>query len=303
MTTLQEIFYSYVFDGVSYPKQDVEAAAVAMRSRLKEPERKKVNAALLARLAAAKEAHGPVEQRKELLADPQISTLVNTLVLINQAWLHKVITRNRALKPHLLTSSAEELHSLALAGGATREADASGMIGAILEFDYRRYGASNFSGYLERAISHALHATHKQQQTYAEVYAKAQHIAGEEMGEGWADRKAKSPETGVIQQELLEVLQDVISRLPTEQQRFTAKWLIEQILDTGMKPRNRDIAAAQKPPVSREEGRKRFQETIDSIGRQIEKDYPHLAQEGINGWEEFLKVIGHSKPGREPSRC
>ena len=49
----------------------------------------------------------------------------------------------------------------------------------------------------------------------------------------WVDRTAPRPEAAAINHELLEIVQGVIPDLPTEQQRNTAAWMIERILNAG----------------------------------------------------------------------
>ncbi len=67
----------------------------------------------------------------------------------------------------------------------------------------------------------------------------------------------------------------------------------------------------QRPPVSNERGRQIMEATVDSIRRQIEADYPQLAEQGVNGWEEFKKAFrrasrtdssAHTDSGRTEKR-
>ena len=67
--------------------------------------------------------------------------------------------------------------------------------------------------------------------------------------------------------------------------------MIDRILTTGELPMAREAAQMQRPPVSRERGRQIMEATVDSIRRQIEADYPQLAEQGVNGWEEFKKAF------------
>jgi hypothetical protein len=76
-----EIFKGFVFDGQDHPPERVEQAARAMQRQLHSQELRRINDALLARLAEVKEAHTAIPKRM-LLDDPAISTLVNTLALI-----------------------------------------------------------------------------------------------------------------------------------------------------------------------------------------------------------------------------
>jgi hypothetical protein len=76
--------------------------------------------------------------------------------------------------------------------------------------------------------------------------------------------------------------------------------VIAHILATGEMPSAREIAAAQQPQVSRERGRVIFMETVNGIRRLIEEHYPQLAEQGVNGWEEFRKVF--DRPSPAPAR-
>ena len=89
--------------------------------------------------------------KKELLDDPAVSVLVNTLVLTNKAWIITVIARNINSRSHLRGSSVEELFSTALTGGGA----VGGVMNAILEYDYEACGVAAFSHYLARAADPA----------------------------------------------------------------------------------------------------------------------------------------------------
>ncbi len=181
---------------------------------------------------------------------------------------------------------------------------------AILEYDYRVCGVAAFSHYLDRAVNNALQQTSKQAKTYKGVGARTHALRdpGEDgMKWDWVDRTQPPPEDAAINHDLLEVVQDVIPRLPTEQQRDTAAWMMERILATGELPMAREAAQIQHPRVSRERGRQIMEATMDSIRRQIEADYPQLAEQGINGWEQFKEALGRqnqaaSHAGREGGR-
>jgi hypothetical protein len=165
---------------------------------------------------------------------------------------------------------------------------------AILEYDYNACGVAAFSPYLARAITNALQPTRKQDKTYRRVETRTQSIRERDedgAGLGWVDRMAPRPEAAAINHELLEVVKSVIPRLPTPQQRDTAAWMIGRILTTGELPLAREAAQMQQPRVSGERGRQIMKATVDSIRRQIEADYPQLAQEGVNGWEEFKRAF------------
>ncbi len=71
-------------------------------------------------------------------------------------------------------SSVEELYAVALAGRDSLGADAHGMMGAILKYNYREYGAAAFTTYLTTAINNSLQQTPKQQETYQRVDSRTQ---------------------------------------------------------------------------------------------------------------------------------
>ena len=207
-----DVFYGFVFDGRDYPLERLEQATRAVQRQLGSAELRRVNDALLARLAEAKKARQG-KSKKELLDDPAISTLVNTLVLVNQAWITTVIAKNIKGRPHLRGFSAEELYSTALTGAGA----VGGVMNAILEYDYAACGVAAFSPYLARAITNALLPTRKQDRTYRRVEARTGtlHERDEDgAGRGWVDRTAPRPEAAAINRELLEVVRSVIPRLP-----------------------------------------------------------------------------------------
>jgi hypothetical protein len=308
VTTDHDIFNGFVFEGRRYPREAVEQATQAVQQGLTPGERRRANNALLERLADAKEKyraamreHGGGVDKREMLRDPYISTLVNTLVLVNEGWVKKVILKNIERLPHLHGFSAEELGAAALAGRDASDDSLGGVINAILEYKYQKeLGAASFTAYVERAISNSLQQTPKQQATYRRIYARMQPINGggeNGAGGGWIDRSAAPPEERAINDELLEVVRSVIPRLPSAQQRFTAAWLVERILATGERPTMEEVAQAQHPPVSKQRGAQILTETVDSIRRRIEADYPQLAKQGINGWTEFKRAFsefGHT---------
>jgi len=295
----ESLFNRFVFHGEWVSRERVEEAARALQQRLTGEDCRRINDALLAQLASAKEAFGAATPKKALLDDPYVSTLVNTLLLVNDAWLRTVIGQNIRRHPRLQRSSVAELYSAAVAGPVSKDGSVNGAMNAILTYDYRRYGGRAFTHYLASAITNALQPTPKQRMTYRRVDARIQPMQGrngEEAGHLWVDRQAERPETAPINHELLQVLQDVIAYLPKEQQRFTAKWVITHILATGEMPTAREIAAAQQPPVSRERGRVIFMETVNGIRRLIEERYPQLAEQGVNGWEEFRQAFDRRSP-------
>jgi len=260
-----------------------------MQRQLGSDELRRVNDALMRRLADAKEERRGTPKR-EMLDDPAISTLVNTLTLVNQALITTVIAKDSKSRLCRHGSSTEELYSAALTGYGS----IGGVMNAILEYDYRASGVGAFSSYLTRAITFALRPTRKQGKTYRRVETRTKTLGHSDesgAGQSWVDRTTPRPETTAVNRELLEVVQRVIPHLPTAQQRLTAAWIIDHILTTGELPIAREVAQMQRPRVSRERGRQILEATVDSIRRQIEADYPQLAEQGLNGWEEFKRAF------------
>ena len=269
------------------------------------------NAALLAQLAEAKSRHANVPKR-ELLRDPEISALVNTLLLVNEGWVRTVIRRNIARRPHLRGASVDELYTPAIAGkDNTSNGTVDGAMGAILGYDYGKHGIKPFSRYLEGAINNALQQLPRQQEAYRQIDSRIERIdeRGDE-GEAreFVDSLAAKPDTEAANRELLEVVRSVIPRLPSAQQRFTAGYVIDRILATGERPSLEEVAQAQSEvqgnPVTPTRALQILKETVESIRRRIVADYPQLAQAGVGGWEEFKEVFpragyntDHSQPG------
>ncbi len=281
----REIFDAYVFGGQDYPPDQIEQAALAVRRQLGSTELRRVNDALLARLADAKESHGATP-RRDLLDEPAIQSLVNTIIVVNQAWIASVISKSIRHHPHLRNATVKELFSTAVTG----EGAVGGVMNAILAYDYRRDGVGAFGTYLGRAITNALALTFRQKRVFRRVEARMRSLSDyqeDRQDTGWVDRTAPRPEAVAINRELIEVVQSVIPDLPTKQQRDTAAWMIDRILTTGELPMAREAAQIQKPRVSRERGRQIMEATVESIRKQIESDYPQLAAQGINGWEQF----------------
>lgn len=292
-----DVFHGFVFDGQDYPPERVEQAVRAVQRQLGSTELRRVNSALLSRLAEAKEAHGEIPKQM-LLDDPAVSTVVNALALVNQAWISTVIARNIQGKKHLHGLPVEEFYSTALTGAGT----VGGVMGAILQYDYNACGVDAFTHYLARAITNALLPTPKEKKTNRRVESRMRPIhKRDEDGQepGWVDRTTPRPEAVAINRDLIEIVKSVIPRLTTAQQRVTAAWMIDHILDTGELPMAREAARIQRPRVSRERGRQIMEKTIESIRQQIEASYPQLAEQGINGWEEFKEVFTRTRPAAQ----
>lgn len=290
----RDVFHGFVFDGQDYSPERVEQAVRAVQRQLGSDELRRVNDALLSRLDQAKKVHRR-KPKKEMLHNPGISTLVNTLALVNQAWITTVIANTIQGRKHLHGLSVDELYSTALTGAGV----VGGVMNAILQYDYNTSGVDAFTHYLARAISNALLPTPKEKRFYRRVESRMHpiHQRDEDGPEpGWVDRTAPRPEAAAINRELIEIVRSVIPRLPTAQQRVTAAWMIDRILDTGELPMAREAARIQRPRVSRERGRQIMEKTIESIRRQIEADYPQLAEQGINGWQAFKEAFTRTRP-------
>jgi hypothetical protein len=293
-TVDRDVFFGFVFNGQDYPPERVEVAVRAVQRCLGSDDLRRVNDVLLARLDRAKKAHRRTP-KKELLDDPGISTLVNTLALANHAWIATVIANNIENRKHLRGSSVDELYSAALTGAGA----VGGVMSAILQYDYKISGVDAFTPYLARAITNALLPTPKQKKTYRRVESRLRPIHQRDedgVERGWVDRTAPRPEVATINSELIEIVRSVIPDLPTAQQRVTAAWMIDRILDSGELPMAREAARIQRPRVSRERGRQIMEKTIESIRRQIEESYPQLAEQGINDWQQFKAAFTRTRP-------
>jgi len=291
--TDSEVFQGFVFGGQEFSPERIEQAVRAVQRQLDSAELRRVNDALLSRLHRAKKAHRK-SSKKALLDDLGISTLVNALALVNQAWITTVIADTIQERKHLRGFTVDELYSTALTGAGT----VGGVMNAILQYDYKVCGVDAFTAYLARAITNALLATPKEKKIYKRVEARTRpiHRRDEDGTEpSWVDRTAPHPETAAIDRELLEVVRSVIPDLPTQQQRDTAAWMIERILDTGELPMAHEAARIQRPRVSRERGRQVMEKTINSIRRHIEERYPQLAEDGLNGWAEFKEAFTRTR--------
>ncbi len=166
---------------------------------------------------------------------------------------------------------------------------------AILSYDYPRFGSAAFTPYLSRAVHNALQPNATQKKTYERVTSRMRPEPLAEAEPGGVDRGRKSPPAEAIDHELLAVVQSAIPRLPKPQQRDTAAWVVEHILATGERPTLQEIARVQRPRVTHQRAAQIIEETVNSLGRQIEADYPQLAEDGVGGWREFKKVF--TRPG------
>ncbi len=281
-----ETFHRYVFQGEQFPKADLEAAAFVMRHELTPQDRSDANEALLSRLADAKDKAGPHPCR-DLLKVPEISTLVNLLVAINEGWLMHVLHQEK--ERLRLKEPVEELTSQALVGKNSLDADAGGMISGILKFDYRQYGIHPFTSYLSRAISNALKPTPKQKHYQQSLVHQAQPIEDQKDCQTcWVDRHTRSPVAVSIDHDLIGVLRDVISRLPPSRE-LVATYIVDHVLKHGTRPGLAKVAALFG--VTRERARQLAEDTLDRIGHEIEARYPQLAEGGINRWKHFKEAI------------
>jgi hypothetical protein len=259
------------------------------------------NDALLALLAEAKKTCTRMT-KAEMLQSPRVSALVNKLISNNEAWIATCIARNIRRHRHLHAATVQELYSTALVGKSAEDGTVSGAMNAILTYDYQRFGTAAFTHYLHQAIHNALQPTATQKKTHKGIYARMRPEPLAEAELGCRDRRQKSPPADAIDRDLLAVVQSVIPRLPTPQQRDTAAWMMKHILSTGELPIAREAAQRQRPRVSRERGRQIMEATVNSIRRQIEADYPQLAEDGLNGWETFKKAFDRLSPSAGHAR-
>jgi hypothetical protein len=243
---------------------------------------------LLARLDDARRAAGAVGQHRELLNDPEVSRLAYQLVEVNQPWIDACVRRE---KRNLgLRASHEELVSLALTGGGN--ADVHGVLGAILHYDVERFGTRSFTRYLGRAIHNALapRPGHERPALSLSFPLPVRHGNPR----AWADRHQRQPREIAIDAELLQILHEVIEKLP-ERNRDAATYILEYVQATGERPTGREVGQSRNPPVSKQAGETLMKQTMERLKEKIEQRHPQLAQQGVGGWEQFSAVFGIHK--------
>lgn len=244
------------------------------------------NADLLSRLYEAKAAHGPAEQWKDLLRDPCISKLVNELVLLNEAWLHACVKREKAAQH--LREPLEDLEQTAVAGKGGEHREVSGMMGAILKYDFGKYGVSNFTPFIRKAIHDALTPTPSEVIRATRVTPLAEFDG---KSASWVDHGQRRPERVAISKELLGVLEEAIQRLPGDR-RVVAEYVLGEIRETGQRPSAEMVGQNHNPPVTKARGAQLLNDTFDRLAVEIGKLCPDLAESGIGGWREFDAVFG-----------
>ena len=189
-----------------------------------------------------------------------------------------------------------------LPAAVTGAGSVGGVMNAILEYRYADLGVAAFSPYLARAVTNALHPANMQTKTGRELERRMAALALPEDCKDavrWVDRSAPAPEAKAIESDLLKVVKRVIPRLPTAQQRMTAKWMIAQILNTGALPVSGDVARIQQPPLSRQRGSQIMKATVENLSQMIEADCPQLAEHGIHGWEDFQRAFDPPQLARQ----
>jgi hypothetical protein len=247
------------------------------------------NDELLSRLHEAKQSFGGYNQHKELLQDPEINELAFRLVEANKKWIGTCVRKEK--NGHGYRDTEEELESLALFGNGGERSDVRGVLGAILAYDYGRYGVSSFTPYLARAIHNVLMPREKQErEADSTVPLEGQSF----VGQSWVDRHARQPREVAIDQELLGKVDEAIAALP-QRNREVARFVIDYILAHGEKPTGREIAEARVPPVTRQMGEVLGKETVAMLKEELERRNPQLAEEGIGGWDELKAVFGIHK--------
>lgn len=260
--------------GKTFPRSEIESAA--WRARLSSDERLSLTEAMLTRLDVLKKAHGPVLQRRDYLRDPEINTLVNTLVIINNPWALRTIG---SIKRRLyLTEPAEELYSLAVAG---RERDAGGMTGAILMFDMS-HGIASFLPYIQRAMWNSFLPSKKMKGEHEAIGSKMQH-AGEGEEETWVDRVTETPVAVADRRELRGIFEEAVQELP-EQRKPIGRFIVKTYLEEGKMPTKERIAAAHATEISRQRGQRLAVKIVQQMKDYITKEYPDLAEAELAGF-------------------
>lgn len=263
---------------------DLEYAA---RKRMTEEERGQFNGALLKRLHEAKEAYGQVEQRKDWLKDPDISQLVNTLVLLNEPFLKKRAVRHHFGHPQ---ERVDDLMSTGLAGPCSITADVTGLMGAILLFTYqdepKGWNAPAFTALMRTCIDNSFRLSSHDMQRINHQKALGDF---EDSGEArtWVDRHQRRPENIVMDAELRQVLDEAIERLP-DNRRDVARFIVEYTEGAGELPTYKEIGQFCTPQVSRERGRQLFHLATGQLGKELNG----LVPEGSGLTERFREVFG-----------
>lgn len=287
---MNPILHDYAINGTPIPRDTLEAAAQDAKFRLSPEERGELNDALLQRLSEAKEAYPHAWQRRDYLCDPTISALVNTLATINEPFL---LSRVKHFKQRSNSrETIEELASTALAGRCGFGADAGGLMGAILEFDYRPEigkdgNGARFSAMMKVCIDRAMFPTERETRRASHAVSLDECMEGGEPTT-WVDRHAKQPVKLLISAELRQRLDQAVEKLPPDQ-RAVAEFVIDFIETRGRKPTGKEVGDSRG--VTRQMGMQLYEKTFDRLRAILKKDNPNLAAEGIGGYREFAEAF------------
>jgi DNA-directed RNA polymerase specialized sigma24 family protein len=279
--------------GASAP--EVEAAARAVRPHLRPEERTQLNEALLLLLAEEKARLLPAGRSyQDLLRDKdsRASILVNALVLLNEGLLREVAARVQ--KRWHLPGRPDELLSTALTGRPSAHGKVHGMMGAILHYDLAAYGPEAFGTYLTLAMANAFKPNSRERRNRAAERERRE--AADERR--WVDRLGPPPEQRAQDDELLQAVQASIQALPAARSRALLEYVVGRALATGRRPRLEEIGGVLG--VSTERARQLSVRAFDELRQQLAQHYPQLAADGVNGWDQFQRLLAGPPPRKRP---
>lgn len=283
---MNPVLASFIYGDARPAKAELEAAAFEDAPHLTTQERNEANDALLRKLDFAKKAAGPHTQHKQLLADPYISDLANTLLILNTPWIVRTIGGSRK---HLrLRDTSEELFSLAAMGDRSAQADVGGAYGVILSYDYDRIGdASALTQCLQTGIRRAFLPNHKDaRKNHVEVLMNGE---AEEAFARCRDHRERNPAAIALDNDLLDAIRVAIRKMP-EKRREAASFIFDRLLETGEMPTQEEVASrftqkADGVPASRARGGQIVQDVMTRLTANLKEICPQLDE--IGGWREI----------------
>lgn len=288
MKAVADAFTDFTFEGGNHPHDEMIRLAIYKSEGLTTPERTEINDALFKRLADEKKRHAH-QSAHEMLRPGIINTLVYMLVEINMPLIKDILGRIK-YKNHI-KDSLDEMLAQALIGERSFSAEPAGVLGAILKYDYDKYGMTTFSTYMPIAIERAFIPKNKERKNAALVQS---HYGIDPPKASWTAHEEDSPRHVAVNHDLMRVLESAIEKLPADY-HTTAVLMLDSVARTGNLPSYREISAAQHPPVSPASAWRILNETMDALHDIIVRDFPQLSAEGVNGWREFRKAFKHSE--------
>ncbi len=293
---MNPIFDAFVFGEMKLSRRRAEEVIREEEKKLTSEQRKRANDALLRKLDILKKAHVDGEPWKKLLNDEYTSALVNSLVLINVPWM--MMTLGGVKRGLHIKDSVEEMIGRAVAGRNSLDGDVSGMIGAILKYDYDKYGVDTFTSYLMTAMQNSFKASAREKHIRDVIEAKTLFTGGEDEPQ-WTkqvmDTVMPTAHEIAINDELMSVLKELIAKLPEQESKIFGH-TVQRILATGHRPLYEDVGNVVG--VTRQRVNDVMHSAIKHIHELMIVHYPQLAAENGSGWKEFKKqfTIGIHEP-------